>query len=124
MPVRRTIDLTPLNHLLQLAGQPEDAVLIAALISDLETTKGGLDAAWKGQDFASLRANAHDLVALAGTVGDIELQSIAQRLNETAHAQNMGELERLKPATMSGIEELIFALGARLQSVAGGISDV
>ena len=84
----REIDISPLLRLLQLAGKRDAPTLIAALLTDLKTTQTSLDVAWNGPDFAALRTHSHVLIALAGTIGDTDLQALAQRLNETAHAQN------------------------------------
>jgi two-component system, OmpR family, aerobic respiration control sensor histidine kinase ArcB len=110
MPVGRTIDIAPLNRLLHLAGPSDAPALTAALLLDLRSTEAALDQAWNGPDFAALRAQAHVLIALAGTIGDTELQKLAQRLNVTAHAQNLSSLMEMKQKTMAGLADLIGVL--------------
>jgi uncharacterized protein YukE len=114
----REIETAPLHRLLQLAGKRDAATLIAALLTDLQTTQTGLDAAWNGPDFAALRAHSHVLTALAGTIGDTQLQALAQHLNETAHLQNATDLMDMKPKTTSYLADLIGVL-SRLQASAG-----
>ncbi len=113
----REIDTAPLRRLLQLAGKRDAPTLIAALLADLKTTQSGLDVAWNGPDFAALRTHSHVLIALAGTVGDTDLQALAQRLNETAHAQNAADLTDMKPKTNRDLADLIGVL-LRVQSSA------
>jgi two-component system, OmpR family, aerobic respiration control sensor histidine kinase ArcB len=107
MPVGRTIDIAPLNRLLNLAGPSDAPALTAALLVDLRSTEAGLEQAWNGPDFAALRAHAHVLIALAGTIGDTELQNLAQRLNITAHAQNLSSLMEMRQKIMAGLGDLI-----------------
>lgn len=118
MPAPRIIDIAPLERLLHLSGATGAPVLIAALLDDLQTTRVGLDAAWNGPDFAVLRANAHVLIALAGTIGDIDLQVLAQSLFANSHAQNRVDLMDMKPKTMAGLSDLISVL-AHLQTRTG-----
>lgn len=118
MPIARIIDIAPLNRLLVLAGPTDAPVLIAALLGDLQTTQIGLDLAWNGPDFAALRAHSHVLLALAGTIGDTELHSLSQRLNMSAHDQNLDDLTEMKPKTMDGLADLIGLL-AHQQPSAG-----
>jgi two-component system, OmpR family, aerobic respiration control sensor histidine kinase ArcB len=106
----REIDTAPLHRLLQLAGKRDAPTLIAALLTDLKTTQTGLDVAWNGPDFAALRTHSHVLIALAGTIGDTDLQALAQRLNETAHAQNTANLLDMKAKTTRYLTDLISTL--------------
>lgn len=106
----RFIDLAPLTRLLHLTGPVDGRALVTAFLEDLLTTQTGFSAAWNGPDFAALRAHAHVLTALAGTVGDTELQSLAQQLNLAAHAQTLGELMEMKPHIMAGLTDLIAVL--------------
>jgi two-component system, OmpR family, aerobic respiration control sensor histidine kinase ArcB len=111
----REIDTGPLRRLLEIAGKRDAPTLIAALLTDLKTTQTGLDVAWNGPDFAALRTHSHVLIALAGTVGDTDLQALAQRLNETAHAQNTADLTDMKAKTIRYLADLIGTL-LRIQS--------
>lgn len=110
MAVTRIIDLTPLEHLLRLAGPTGAPELVAALIDDLKTTHAHLDAAWNGPDFAALRAKSHVLIGLAGTVGDTELHALAQRLNRGAQAQNPGDTVDITENIMTCLADLIAQL--------------
>ena len=118
MTPNRVINLAPLDRLLHLAGASGAPALIAALLGDLQATHCGLDLAWNGPDFAALRAHAHVLIALAGTIGDTDLQNLAQSLNANAHAENRVHLMDMKPQIMTGLSDLIGTL-SRLQSGAG-----
>jgi hypothetical protein len=118
MTPRRIIDIAQLERLLHLSGATGAPMLIAALISDLQTTQAGLEKAWNGPDFAVLSANAHVLIALSGTIGDTDLQILAQSLFANSHAQNRVDLMDMKPKIMAGLSDLISVL-AHLQNRTG-----
>ena len=109
---KRAIDTTPLRSLLNMAGPADAMAIIAAFLQDLKTTEFGLDQAWNGPDCASLRLHAHVLIALAGTVGDTELQSVAQTLNGLARDEDLIKLDAIKEPVMLGLAELITTLAA------------
>jgi hypothetical protein len=118
MPMNRMIDLAPLDRLLLLAGKAGAPALISALLGDLRTTRAGLELAWNGPDFAALRTNTHVLVALAGTVGDGDLQDLAQRLNSAAHGQDGEQAMVMEPQIMTHLADLVERL-SQLQIPAG-----
>lgn len=107
MPVLRIIDTAPLKRLLHLAGSADAPNLVAALLGDLKANQTNLDQAWNGPDFAALRTNSHGLIALAGTIGDTDLQALAQRLNTAAHLQSLGDIMDMKPKIMAELSDLI-----------------
>ncbi len=106
----RKIDITPLRHLLQLGTKRDATALVSSLLNDLQITKSGFEQAWKGPDFAALRANSHVLIALAGTIGDTDLHGVAQHLNGLAHGQSTAEVTDMKSTTMASLDDLISVL--------------
>lgn len=112
VPTRREIDISPLRRLLAMAGPANAPTMIAAFIGDLKSTDLGLDAAWNGPDCAALRMHSHVLIALAGTVGDTGLQSLAQSLNSFARDQALDKIHAMKEQIMRGVADLINTLAA------------
>ena len=110
--ISREIDIAPLRRLLLMAGPVEMPAIIAAFLDDLKSTETGLASAWNGPDCAALRMHSHVLIALAGTVGDIDLQADAQRLNALAHDQDPIKIHAMKAQTMRGLTDLILTLAA------------
>lgn len=104
------IDTAPLLRLLKMAGPSGAPALIAAFLDDLKSTESGLDPAWIGPDCAALRLHSHGLIALAGTVGDTDLQATAQRLNALARGQDVVKIRAMKAQTMHGLADLIATL--------------
>ena len=106
----REIDISPLRNILEMAGPANQQALIAAFLDDLKSTEFGLDHAWSGPDCAALRLHSHVLIALAGTVGDTDLQAEAQNLNELARDRDLVKIEAMKVRTMRGLKDLIATL--------------
>ena len=117
-PMRRDIDLGPLHRLLHLVGTAGSTLLLETLIDDMKSTQTGLDRAWSGPDYTQLRAHSHTLIALAGTVGDSDLQTIALQLNTAANAEDKEQIAVMRLITDQNTADLIAAL-TRLHLDAG-----
>lgn len=107
---KREIDTAPLRRLLLMAGPANAPAIVTAFLDDLKATEFGLDPAWNGPDCAALRLHSHVLVALAGTVGDTDLQALAERLNTLARDHDLVKIHAMKAQTMRGLSELITTL--------------
>lgn len=112
-PKRRQIDLGPLHRLLHLVGATGGAVILETLLDDIKSTQTGLDRAWSGPDYTQLRGHSHTLIALAGTVGDSELQILAQQLNTAANTKDKEQTAAMRLIIRDKTADLIAAL-ARL----------
>ena len=110
----RVIDLAPLNAILKMAGPAQADVLIRTFRDDLQATEIGLDQAWNGPDCAALRRHSHILTALAGTVGDTDLQAAADILNAVAHSQDEKAILAMKAQIMQGLADLTGLLAKHL----------
>lgn len=104
------IDLAPLHRLLQMAGTDGAPALLAALVDDMKSAQTGLDAAWSGPDYTLLRGHSHILIALAGTVGDSDLQTLAQQVNDAANDQDSERIAVMRLIVKHAIEKLIASL--------------
>lgn len=119
MTATRQIDMAPLHRLLQIAGQSEAPKLVSALLDDLRSAQTNVAQAWNGPDFAALRTNAHVLIALAGTIGDTELHTVAQQISTAAYAQDQGRILDMKHKAMALMSDLIHAM-SHLRNGMGG----
>ncbi len=81
--------------------------MITAFVNDLQMTQANLALAWNGPDFAALRTNSHVLIALSGTIGDRDLQALAQNLNALAQTPNVADLLDIRSETMTKTADLI-----------------
>lgn len=103
----RAIDLAPLRHLLAISSMADGKRMITAFVNDLQMTQANLALAWNGPDFAALRTNSHVLIALSGTIGDRDLQALAQNLNALAQTPNVADLLDIRSETMTKTADLI-----------------
>jgi HPt (histidine-containing phosphotransfer) domain-containing protein len=100
-------DPTRLGHLLDLAGPELAEELLARLTEDLTTTGEKLDLGAAGADWTLLREGSHVLISLAGSVGAISLQAMAETLNALAHRHDLDTLQTLMPPLTGELSALI-----------------
>lgn len=96
-----------LRALMQLAGPAHRDELLQHLDDDLSRVSSGLQTAVEQRDFAGIRAQAHVLVSLAGTVDATVLQQVATTLNTAARHQDVGSIDHLAAQAHSGIAALL-----------------
>lgn len=89
------VDFDRYQRLLELAGPESVAELLDRLDSDLRNVAAGLARGLAEPSVRELRAQTHVLIALAGAVGAIPLQRLAEALNAAAHQNAMDEIARL-----------------------------
>lgn len=94
-PDTEGFDPEKLARLLDLAGAEVADELLERLAEDLETVAAVLADAAPARDIAALRAQTHVLISLAGAVGAVALQHLAEDLNAAAHAAEGADIDRL-----------------------------
>jgi len=72
------------DGLKELIGHDSMQELLDKVISDLADVKDGLQKGIQDQDVLPIRANTHILISVAGAIGAVNLQHIAEQLNATA----------------------------------------
>jgi HPt (histidine-containing phosphotransfer) domain-containing protein len=100
-------DPTRLGHLLDLAGPDLAEELLARLTEDLSATGEKLALGTAAADWTLLREGSHVLISLAGSVGAISLQGMAETLNALAHQQDQDTLQTLMPPLTGELSALI-----------------
>lgn len=90
------IDPARFDRLLAMAGPATAAELVDRLLDDLCAAERQLTAAQDGPVWATIRAQTHVLIALAGTAGGYRLQHLAEIMNKLAHSDSHSP-ERLPP---------------------------
>ena len=114
------VDHSRLAHLLEIAGADSAAELLNRLSSDLRRAERGLQAGLATADRATIRAETHVLIALAGAVGAVGLQKLAEALNTSAHRDDDPGRDALGRAALSLVDRLIAVVAterARLEVV-------
>jgi two-component system aerobic respiration control sensor histidine kinase ArcB len=104
-------DESTLQRLLQIAGPDAGAELMVRLLDDLKTVEERLIAALPTLDFMAIRAQTHVLVSVAGAVGAVGLQHMAERLNTAANGED-------GVAIKEGLARLLTDLDALIQIIA------
>lgn len=94
------------DSLIKTIGAESTAELLEKLQADVDSVAEGLGRGRKSLDLAEIRAQTHILVSVAGAIGAVSLQHIAQRLNAAANRKDAGEIDDLCRSCLSGLFEL------------------
>lgn len=100
-------DRSTFDRLIEVAGPEAARELLDRLSADLGKCERGLKAGIAASDLASVRAETHVLIALAGAVGAGRLQALAKALNAAAHRRDGSTLDRYGMDAMVEIDRLI-----------------
>ena len=81
---------------LAAAVEPGELIdFLGSVDADIATAEERLARAAVAGDMAAVRAATHVLIPVAGAMGAIGLQNLAEQLNAAAHAEDAAEVERL-----------------------------
>jgi HPt (histidine-containing phosphotransfer) domain-containing protein len=83
-PALQSFDPVRFRNLLDLAGPKMAGELLAQLASDLDRCRTQARHGAAARDWGALRASSHVLISLAGSVGALSLQAMAERLHLAA----------------------------------------
>lgn len=100
-------DETTLRRLLQIAGPEAGAELMFRLLDDLQAVEDKLLAASGARDYLAIRAQTHVLVSVAGAVGAVGLQRMAEQMNLAAHGQDQATIDAGLPRLLTTLDALI-----------------
>ncbi len=95
------------DRLIEIAGPQAAMELLARLHNDLSNCERNLVAALADRNKSALRAETHVLIALAGAVGAVRLQALAQAMNSAAHHDDQGDLSALGGEALTHLDRLI-----------------
>jgi CheY-like chemotaxis protein len=80
------------NGLKEIIGNDSMLELLSKVQSDLEEVCAGLLKGASELDIVPIRAQTHILISIAGAIGAVNLQHIAEKLNATAKSENWDEI--------------------------------
>ena len=100
-------DPTRFQRLIDLAGPAMAGTLLVHLADDLARCRTLALSGSKDQNWDALRESSHILISLAGSVGALSLQAMAETLNTAAHAQEATATRALVPALAAELDALI-----------------
>ena len=86
------IDLNIYNGLKKIIGKDSMLELLGKVQSDLSDVQSGLRDGVEARDTGPVRANTHILISVAGAIGAVGLQHIAERLNATAKSADWADI--------------------------------
>ena len=95
-----------LQRLLAMAGPVVARDLLDRLGIDLASVAAALRDAGVAADWVGLRAQSHDLIALAGVAGARQLQMAAEEMNQIAQGTDPAALHQALPRCLSMIASL------------------
>ena len=107
-------DSTALRDILAMAGPDMAPRILHQMHLDLTNTAAELAPALAVADSATIRAQTHVLIALAGTIGAMHLHGLAVDLNSAAHAEDAATIATLAAPLMADLTALTALLAARL----------
>lgn len=113
------MDLDRFDRLMTIAGPTHAAELLFRLKTDLECVQDRLVGALALPDWTDIRSQTHILVALAGAVGAVRLQHLADELNRLAHSADVTGLPDATGTLLADIDALIQFVGSHLARVDG-----
>lgn len=125
MPPLPAADDTPLldaqifEALLDLTGPEGANDLLERLLEDLDRIVRGLTAALSERNPREIRANAHVLISVAGTMGAEPLRAQAELLATAARLEDYPRIQRLGPSVLSQTDRLIAHAWQRRESLGG-----
>ena len=102
-----------LQRLLAMAGPVVARDLLDRLGIDLASVAAALRDAGVAADWVGLRAQSHDLIALAGVAGARQLQTAAEEMNQIAQGCDRAALHQALPGCLA----LIAALRNKIRSL-------
>ncbi len=82
------------NGLKEIIGHDSMQELLGKVQSDLDSVRLGVREGLTNKDVLPIRANTHILISVAGAIGAVNLQHIAEALNATAKS---GDWAKIKP---------------------------
>lgn len=118
-PALRDFDRSRFDNLIALAGPAMAGQLLSHLAEDLARCRADGLAGVQKHDWTALRASSHVLISLAGSVGALSLQRMAEALNAAAHLGTGDPAQAFSPDLLSELDALI-ALVRATPVTAGG----
>jgi len=113
------LDKLQLDRLLALAGEANGRELLSRLRQDFATVQSGVQTGLHDPDFALLRARSHVLISLAGAIGSVRLQHMAEALNSAAHNRDHTQTHVIGPQVIAEIDAVETCLSNEYRTLFG-----
>ena len=113
------LDRALFERLLAMAGPLGSAELLTRLIADLSRVERNLVAALALPDFVAIGAEAHVLIAVAGTIGAARLVSEAERLMAASHERAAEQVTWIGRSVLAQVDRLLQFTTRRAGQITG-----
>jgi CheY-like chemotaxis protein/two-component sensor histidine kinase len=108
------IDLDVYNGLKSIIGPDSMRELLEKVQADMADVKAGIQEGTKQKDAAQIRAKTHILISVAGAIGAINLQHVAETLNATAKTDNWAQITPESERCENGITDVLHFVATEL----------
>ena len=112
-PCPPIVDEAVFEGLLGIAGPDAAQELLTRLIADLSRVERGLVAGLSAPNLAVVRADSHVLLSVAGAVGAVRLQELAEELCAAARREDTVAMQLIGRSVLTQIDRLIAYAGRR-----------
>ncbi|KQB13352.1 response regulator [Rhodobacter capsulatus] len=112
-PCPPIVDEAVFEALLGIAGPDAAQELLSRLIADLSRVERGLVAGLSAPNLELVRADSHVLLSVAGAVGALRLQELAEELCAAARRADTVAMQLIGRAVLTQIDRLIAYAGRR-----------
>lgn len=101
------IDMDIYNGLKEIIGHDSMQELLTKVMSDLGDVRAGVLEGAAAQNEVPIRANTHILISVAGAIGAVNLQHIAEKLNATAKSGDWPRIHAQSARCEAGVSEVL-----------------
>ena len=106
------IDENIYNALSLTLGKDTMQELLTKVTEDLMRIKSGISTAISTNDVPQIRNSSHILISVAGAIGALTTQRMAEQLNKAAHTEELSNIRLVATGCLTNIERLLkFAQG-------------
>lgn len=113
-PPKDLIDEAVFGALESSIGKSKMVELLGKVSQDLTEVQNGIQGGLTSKDSGPVRAASHVLISVAGAIGAISTQQLAERLNRSANAGDWPMVGRLGTSCLTRIDDLLTVLESRL----------
>ena len=108
------IDLAIYNGLKDIIGPDSMKELLGKVETDMADVQAGISEGAAHRNVELIRAKTHILVSVAGAIGAVNLQHIAEALNATAKTEDWGRIDSESERCDKGIADVLRFVSAEL----------
>ena len=108
-----SIDMEIFERLCQSFDDATLIELFSKIQKDVEGATDRISASVSSNDIMELRAATHILISVAGAIGAVQLQTLAQRLNSAGHASDIASIEQEAPKLLNEAKLVLDFVDAR-----------